>query len=262
MKESFFLLFGFLVGVVSMLKSQTNASKIKVGSELNMLCDCDQVELGDTMIYEYEITNVGVETMLITYPYWNGEDSIFNASFNHHVQSTSHVFPYKSINYNYVDSWKNGLSLRIYDPESEIDSNYIPAGKTFIVHVEDIVTLSKLKEGNNTIVVWPENINGLTIPDSLDYEVFVTPASSTNKTLSNIKMFPNPAEDYLYLYGITTLENEINRISILNLKGQVLKNFNQIYEQYDISDISTGYYMVNFELYDKSIYTKPLFIKK
>ena len=263
MVKTLILFVFFFWAFIPFLHAQTNTSKVKIVSEITMLCSCDDLSIGDTVTYEYSITNVGVETMQITYPYWDGENNVFNTEYNHHVQSRHESFPNQALQYSWKDQWENGMEINVYNPKDMMTINYLAVGDTFTVRVEDVVTPSKLREGNNTIVVWPENVKGLTVPDSLGYEVTVNSMLSVQQSsIDQIQLYPNPGAEYIYVLGINQLANQVESVFVMNMNGQVVQTFGEIYEQYDISGLAEGYYTLNFKLLDNSVFAKPLIVKK
>ena len=111
-------------------------------------------------------------------------------------------------------------------PKDMMTINYLAVGDTFTVRVEDVVTPSKLREGNNTIVVWPENVKGLTVPDSLGYEVTVNSMLSVQQSsIDQIQLYPNPGGEYIYVLGINQLANQVESVFVMNMNGQVVQTF-------------------------------------
>lgn len=69
-----------------------------------------------------------------------------------------------------------------------------------------------------------------------------------------IQIYPNPVKNLLRIENINNIE--IGSISLINLNGQIVKQFNSLKNQLDISDISSGLYILkisykNGELIEK-----------
>ena len=74
---------------------------------------------------------------------------------------------------------------------------------------------------------------------------------------TDIKMFPNPAQNFLNIYN-----NDINirKVTILTPNGQELLAVSQNFQRIDVNDLKKGLYIVKIET-DKGIYVKKM-IKK
>ena len=64
-----------------------------------------------------------------------------------------------------------------------------------------------------------------------------------NDYLTNVKIYPNPADNILF---IDTIDNQIQKIEIFDLQGRLLKTINENKEKYqiDISNFSSATYLV------------------
>lgn len=255
-----------LIVAFSLMNAQT--SSVKIASDLKLLCDCGISQIGDTMKYEYKIVNVGDEDLEITYPFWNGSGWSWFPKFDHKIEVKNTTFPATPISYSFFNDVEATVSVTLYD-EDEVMTNFVAPGDTAVVYVEDVIVPSRHKEGNNTIVVWPENLNGITIPDSLEYQISITsnallPGSNGNGKIdvSSTKIFPNPANGFIYVLGLNEIENEVSAVSVHNMDGQMVKQFNGIYEQYDVSNLPPGHYTLNFHLKNNGNFAKPLIIQK
>lgn len=74
-----------------------------------------------------------------------------------------------------------------------------------------------------------------------------------------IQIYPNPVKDKLIIENIKNIE--IESISLINLNGQIVKQFNSLGTQLDISDISSGLFFLkitykNGELIEKIMIEK------
>lgn len=244
-------------------------SVIEIASEITMLCDCDQVEDGDTMKYKYSIVNSGDGAMTVPYVFWNGNGYTLVGTFDHNIKVTNEFEPLTPIEYSWINDEEAGVAMSINDPATKEKIEHILPGDTAVVYVEDVVMMStRHKEGNNTIVVWPENHGGLTIPDSLKYQIEVI--NDSNNAAANgvettwiqeTKIFPNPAKTQIIIQIPGELRENIQEITIHNAHGQEVKKYDGSYLEFNIEDLATGHYTVNFVLENQSKFAKPLIVR-
>lgn len=251
---------------ISSLQAQSN-SVVKIASELTLLFDPLTIEYGDTMKYKYTITNVGDQALEITYPFWTGSGWTWFPKFDHKIKAKNPDFPALPLSYSFVDDDEGTVGVSLYDPHNDNVLHNVYPGDSAVVNVRDVLLPLRHRDGNNTIVVWPENLVGATVPDSLEYNVHIgtdsfSPENSSEKSISDLKIFPNPTNGFVYVLGISEIENEVSSVSIHNMNGQLVKQFNGIYEQYDVSNFPPGHYTVNFHLKNNGNFAKPLIIQK
>jgi len=96
------------------------------------------------------------------------------------------------------------------------------------------------------------------------FDNYVAKASATDTLLGineviaskdSFKVFPNPTEG---IVNISTSDNiKINSVSITDMKGRVVKEFSNINDQINISDLSAGMYMMNISS-DQGSVTKKI----
>lgn len=255
---------------IAFLFSNAQSGSVRIVSDLTFLSDTSHLQLGDTMKYEYQIVNDGDGFVEITYPFWNGSGYTWFPKFDHKISVENNDFPSTPLIYSFVDDHHGTVSVTLYDSDNSMMISMVDPNDTAYVYVEDVLIPSRHSQGNNTIVVWPDNLAGVTIPDSLEYQVTIKAEDallpSTNishsKGINNIEIFPNPGNNFVYILGLNELGNEVSGVSIHNLNGQLVKEFNGIYEQYDVSDLPAGHYTVNFNLNGKGSFAKPLIIRK
>lgn len=75
---------------------------------------------------------------------------------------------------------------------------------------------------------------------------------------SSLKVFPNPTINTLSIENIENIE--IESISLLNVKGQIIKQFDSNNTRLDISNISSGYYILKIS-HKNGVFTKKLIVK-
>ena len=83
------------------------------------------------------------------------------------------------------------------------------------------------------------------IPNGTIYKFskFVTGISENQNSFIDVIIYPNPTNDYFNI-SVNDLDTKINTVSILNINGQSLKEFNYTNEAIDISDLNFGVYII------------------
>jgi hypothetical protein len=76
-------------------------------------------------------------------------------------------------------------------------------------------------------------------------------------TYGDLHVYPNPAVDYLYL----SVEVPLTRVDIYNSLGQLIKALDNPYRKIDVSELSSGIYMLNATDANGVIY-KSKFLRK
>ncbi|MCK6648959.1 MAG: T9SS type A sorting domain-containing protein [Bacteroidia bacterium] len=102
------------------------------------------------------------------------------------------------------------------------------------------------KTGVDIIVVWPFATNA-TITDSLTYSVYIIDPNGINELniYTSLKVFPNPAKDYLL---IDAIENrKIKNIRLIDSKGCSL-NIELNGSIINVENLSEGIYILDIEL--------------
>jgi hypothetical protein len=151
------------------------------------------------------------------------------------------------------DSWETYICIDnviCYFPEA--DTNYDPDNE-----VEDPLELKAGESRDVALHVLPQNVMGdgsfeVTIaltsrPDSVigqvDFNATIRDRTSNASYLTarDIRIFPNPATDYLML----TEYSQIGRIDIYSLLGRRMRSFNILDDRsLNISDLPNGLYLV------------------
>jgi hypothetical protein len=76
-----------------------------------------------------------------------------------------------------------------------------------------------------------------------------------------ITVYPNPATDILNInLGNTNLENEVQNISVYNIKGSIISKTSKFVPTLDIKKLSTGTYFVKIQ-FPQSVVTKKIVVK-
>lgn len=74
---------------------------------------------------------------------------------------------------------------------------------------------------------------------------------------NEVQIYPNPFKDYVYLKN----NKEIEKISVTDLNGRMIKNFNGNESSLPMNDLSSGVYLLILKLKDGSQKTHKI-IKK
>jgi len=93
----------------------------------------------------------------------------------------------------------------------------------------------------------------------IDIDVTECTVGANELVASNIKIYPNPAENTLYITGFPENSNDII-IELRNIEGKMLKQTVLNSNTLDISDLSTGMYILSIQIQDR-ISHKKLMIK-
>ena len=100
--------------------------------------------------------------------------------------------------------------------------------------------------------------NGDIIYKNPNYEscYLITGISEIDRQI--IQIYPNPAKDLLRIENNNNIE--INSISLTNINGQIIKKFDPNNTQLDISEISSGLYLLKLS-YKNGEFTKKIIIE-
>ena len=108
-------------------------------------------------------------------------------------------------------------------------------------------------------VVWNDTTTfyHLTITDSLNcsvdddiFEVYTTSSNLVSNAEENIKLYPNPTEDFIFI----ECDGQLNKIEIYDLQG--LKLLETKHHVVDISELKHGVYMAHIKLENRKSFTK------
>jgi hypothetical protein len=145
-----------------------------------------------------------------------------------------------------VTSWTE-WKLNWTNPSADIGSTL-----TLILDNEATATPDWIKPDKLT---FDDEHAGWTYFDDFLYEI--TTSINDKVQPKELHLYPNPVVDMLYL----SIEEPLQRISVYNSLGQMVKSVNNPDRKIDVSDLSTGIYMLNVTDQRGTIY-KSKFIKK
>ncbi len=74
--------------------------------------------------------------------------------------------------------------------------------------------------------------------DDMYFGVY-TGVNDLNASNGNVSLYPNPAEDYLYISSNTTITN----VAIYNVSGTLVKEYRNVNQRLNVGDLKTGVYV-------------------
>ncbi len=196
----------------------------------------------------------------IEYHFSTETDTVFYTNLNLDITSYSSWTVYDPemvsydtiINYSeyYCDSLINGYQYEINDFEPVYFSNQFGKGLGLVKqYMYDPVEFFEMD-----IVLFYYNRNGLGCGTPDETTVSVMENNSSYK----LNIYPIPANDILRVENINKIE--IKTISLTSVNGQVIKQFDAQKTQLDISDISSGFYLLKISS-KNGVITKKLLIE-
>lgn len=258
-----------LVLNMSLLIAQQSELKL-VSDSLDFDENCCVYSDTDAIKYSYLVTNVGEVALNTPYLYWDGTQYVIYGSMDHQIRVESSLTSGQSpIAYSYLYDEYLGVSMQVVEPETEAPMQYILPGDTAKIIVEDVIMPSvRHGEGSNTIVVWPENNEGVTIPDSITFNILIVASESSsavsvedkNPLLSQLNIYPNPTLGILNIDNVNYVQN-LKQIVVMDITSKVVKVFNNGFSALNVSDLTGGMYTLNFKLDNGDIYSRPFVVK-
>ena len=150
-----------------------------------------------------------------------------------------------STNISFTSTREGVLTLVFIEPAKKIKIN----GESYTSDASGIVT-----------VVLPAGTHTITKADVMNLFYMKLVYDNTSKvdetSISNLKIFPNPASDVLHI----SAETELKRIEIFTLSGQPVIKINGNSKVLDISRLDVGHYLIKL-FADEGVVSK-LFVKK
>jgi len=161
-----------------------------------------------------------------------------------------------------IDSAKTIINI---EPNPDAKFSFFPVGKMYqfntIANYQSWTHFWDFGDGNNSNLENPihtyissgnynvqHEVNGFCGLNKSIQNIFIT---SVKEYKSEIKIFPNPANNDLFIQSI----NRLNRIELTDVNDKILKVYNEIQQQYetkiDISDLPAGIYFIKI-LTDKN----------
>lgn len=130
------------------------------------------------------------------------------------------------------------------------------------VTLQGVWTLNTVTPGVILTSTATETEIQFTLVDGLAKEVLLTNTTlgTSEFEKSGIIIYPNPANDFVTIQGIAA--DNIKKIRIISMLGQVVKTMETPKNQIDISNLPNGIYFVKMQLNDTKMVTKKLIIKR
>lgn len=167
------------------------------------------------------------------------------------------------------------IALGVEDPPGTVtpimgcnDSVHVilPLSSTLVDSAYFIVdTTLYLKDGNNTVVIWPYTLWGstATVKDSLYIEVWINIGGSTGTAMEKLtddiplRIGPNPASQQVFL---NDPENILRDVRVISIDGKRMScAFNKKF--LDVSSLPKGIYVVEIET-SRGNFTRKLVVER
>ena len=100
------------------------------------------------------------------------------------------------------------------------------------------------------ILIWSDNDARILIDNVVIQDASLSSLSSIQQ--NELVIYPNPAQDYIILPKLS----EIQSLSIYDLSGRLLKQISPSSKKINISNLSSGTYIVNIKCNEKTVKTK------
>ncbi len=177
------------------------------------------------------------------YYFWTETDTISYTNLDSCITQTDYWKDYDtSMNYfdtiiefseNYCNTLLNGFEISVNSFESiEYSAVY---GKGLGLVEEYHNDAAEYSMYDNVLFYYKKNGVSCGIPDK-------TVSISEKNLLNDFKIYPTPARDFLRIENKKKIKME--SIYIINVNGQIVKQFNAKKSTFDISDISPGFYFL------------------
>lgn len=162
---------------------------------------------------------------------------------------------------NAIITWQDSSAGNWDIYTAKINSNGSILWKTLVTNAIDDQTDPKNITTNDggTIVVWKDQRNLSNKADIYAQKIFSNGSLNNVSEINNnlkVKLWPNPAHNYIYLQMINHYHKQYN-IQICNILGEKIKDISSSMslEKMDVSDISPGIYFLNIQQNDALIYS-------
>jgi len=149
-------------------------------------------------------------------------------------------------------------------PVNQTTPELAPDGKIYIIASTGILCMSVINNPDSIGIacnVQKHNIllptaTGRTIPNNPNYRLgAITCAVTIDEIISrDFHVYPNPTSDLLFINFNSQLI--LNHITIFDLMGKILKSYNAIERSIDISDLSSGSYIIKVNVEGRLFYQK------
>jgi hypothetical protein len=146
-----------------------------------------------------------------------------------------------------VEDWTK-VTINWTNPSTDIGGNLTMFIDNGLVDIPDYITPDK-PDFNLENAGW-------TFFDDFVYQIVEETGIKPVKQ-KELHLYPNPAVDFIYL----SVEDPLTRINIYNSMGQMVKSIDNPERKFDVSDLTSGMYMLN-ATDQKGIIYKSKFIKK
>ncbi len=181
-------------------------------------------------------------------------------TFGFKVRNAGNTTYSGSINFDfYIDSLNPGTNLSFGSGQT---GNFLPGDTvTFPITYLFSINNNTFNIGDNVIVVWPRGLVGSSALDSLIFHVYITNPNGVEekeKTNSDLKIFPNPAKDFV---SFTSEKNKIETIRIYDMSGRLMLQSKEHLKIFT-GNLAEGIYIAEAQLSGGIITRKRIIIGK
>lgn len=113
-----------------------------------------------------------------------------------------------------------------------------------------------LQDGGYAMLGFVAKDIGVIKVDSLGELHYATSINPITKFQEDLLLYPNPTNGIFNLSKI--IEHDVKNIQVLNINGQIIRDYKSYQEQIDITELTSGTYIVNIKLKNKTINRKVI----
>ncbi|MFB6320201.1 T9SS type A sorting domain-containing protein [Saccharicrinis sp. FJH54] len=104
------------------------------------------------------------------------------------------------------------------------------------------IDVSSLSKGDHTLHVWVQNTDGI-LSEVWSDSFYAGANSINNPETAGVGLYPNPATDFVRF----NTEDEIICVTLISLKGSVIKSYSSVDKEINVSEIPDGLYLVTIK---------------
>ncbi|GEM_PF-4128689 len=246
---------------------ETNVSLTSVDLSYNLLVGSIPLsfvnlsQLGIDGVFDYSNTQI-CEPYALVFQEWKNGRSVFGTNVS--CVSTS-LSSFKMVGYSEVPSINRSdytITFNTIDESSLVAEFEVAFGAS--VYINEVLQESAVTSNDFSSPVTYSIVS----QDKSDTSEWLVVISSLSETITSIddsffnglKIYPNPVRDFLY---IEDSEKRIQNIQLINLTGQLIRTYHMANpdNQYDLSGMKRGVYLLQIELDNKRLYNTRILIQ-
>lgn len=116
---------------------------------------------------------------------------------------------------------------------------------------------NNLIPGSNTVLVSLTDINGCEVMDTITIEYCTSGVEANDHNNNGISVYPNPAEDYLYV-DLNGMKNEGIKIKLIDNMGRIIRE-TKYQEKISVSELARGTYIIKL-VHDSNVIFEKLIV--